>query len=96
MIFPPTGDFDTWDFVENIHTAWTSHVGAEIFWLFIIPLPIMAYWIKTRSVELPAIVYLVLGGFLVQVTPEVMQAPARIMLMFGITGLIYHFFKNRG
>lgn len=96
IIFPAEGELTAWTFLENIVTSWTTNTGEEIFWLFILPLPIMGYWIKTRSTELPVVVYLILGGVLVPVVPEVMQSPARIMLMFGIAGMMYHFFKNRG
>jgi hypothetical protein len=96
IIFPATGDLSAWTFLENILLAWTTSVGEEIFWLFVLPLPIMGYWIKTKSTELPVLIYLILGGIFYPIAPDIMQTPARIMLMFGIAGMLYHFFKNRG
>lgn len=96
-IFPnDDAEMTAWGMVKNCIGAWGMSIGSEIFWLFILPLPILAYWIMTNSTELPIVVYLILGGIFVKVAPEVMQTPARIMLMFGITGVLYHVFKNRG
>jgi nitric oxide reductase large subunit len=95
ILFPAEGDITAWGFITNVLTAWTTITGEEVFWLMILPLPILGYWLKQKSTEIPIIVYLVLGGIFTQVAPEVMQTPARLMLMFGIAGILYHLFKNR-
>lgn len=85
----------TWGLVEGVYNIFAGTVGETVFWLLVLPLPFVATWIKQQSVVIPTILYLALGSIFIGVAPASLQKPAFLMLAMGITGLMFHIFKNR-
>jgi hypothetical protein len=84
-----------WGLVLGTFTVVTDVVGTNMFFLLVLPLPFIATWIKQQSVVIPTVLYLTIGSVLVGVAPPTLQGPAFMMLGMGITGTMYHIFKNR-
>jgi len=84
-----------WGLVLGTFTVVTDVIGDNVFWLLVLPLPFIATWIKQQSVVIPTALYLTIGSVMIGVAPATLQKPAVLMLAMGITGLMYHIFKNR-
>jgi hypothetical protein len=84
-----------WGLVSGTYNVIVNTIGINIFWLLVLPLPFIATWIKQQSVVIPTVLYLTIGSVLVGVAPPTLQGPAFMMLGMGITGTMYHIFKNR-
>ncbi len=87
----PTG----WGILSGIYHVAGGVIGYNTFWLLILPMPIIVTWLMQKSTVIPITLYLVLGTMFALAGTSELQKPAFIMLVFGITGLTYHLFKNR-
>lgn len=61
----------------------------------IIPLPFISMWLLSKKVVLPATLYTVIGGPVMILAPWELKGPFMLMFIFGVSGLIYQWFKDR-
>lgn len=87
----PTG----WGLTEGIYNVASGVVGSAIFWMIVIPIPLIVTLIKQQSMIIPTVLYLTLGSIMAIAVPAELQKAAFLMLVLGVTGIIYHMFKNR-
>lgn len=92
MLF--TQKMGVWQFLENIFTVIDSYSSTMFVWTFVIGSPFVVLYIQQKSVINLVILYLFLGGLLVLKLPIQASGPALMMLLLGITGIIYHIFKK--
>lgn len=88
-------DNSPWGIATGVYDVVSGVLGPTIFWLLVLPLPFLASWIKQSSIIIPVILYMTIGSVVAMAAPVEMQKTGYLMLGFGITGLIYHIFKNR-
>jgi len=88
-------DSTGWGLLTGIYNVASGVVGASIFWIIVLPIPFIITLIKQQSMAIPTTLYLVLGSIFALAAPAELQKPAYLMLVLGITGLVYHVFKNR-
>jgi len=92
MLF--SGD-SVWDIIYNFVIVYSMVTGEFIFWSFIILMSLVPGYITTGTVLVPCTTYLFIGGFLVAVAPPELSMPMYIILVVGISGILYHFFTKR-
>lgn len=84
------------DIVEHMYTvALDMSLYPTVFWLLLVSAPFVATWIIGVSSVIPTVLYLTIGSVLVAVAPPELAMPARLMLMLGITGIIYNLYKGK-
>lgn len=66
-----------------------------LFFLFIIGVPMTMTYIRTESLLIPGILGIVSGGFLISFMPTAYQAPAVLLIVISIAGIIMGLFKER-
>lgn len=89
------GSLDTWSFVSTIFGSYENSCGKNLFWLIIILIPFTMSWIKQQSVIIPSILALVCGSTLFVLLPVESIAAIKILLIIGISGIVYHILKAR-
>lgn len=92
MLFEGNG---FWDMIVNAITIYTTVTGDFIFWSFIIMMAFIPGYITSGSVLVPCTTYLFVGAFLAAVAPPELSMPMYIILLVGVSGIIYHFFVKR-
>ena len=66
------------------------------FYLIIWILIFAMMWIKQGSLTIPMTVGVIFGGLLISFLPAQYQLVAQILIVFGIFGVVYVFYKGRG
>lgn len=85
----------SWGMLGALINAYEDTVGASVFWGLFISMPWLAIWIKTKSVAIPSVIFLISGGVLLPLLPPAFDAPVRIMFALGIVGITFHVFIKR-
>jgi len=98
MIFPPvaTDPFIQYliegDILGFIIACYTSPMG-ELFYAFVLLLIFTPLYLRTRSVGLCAILWLLLGGGFI-VTTAIVSPIAVLLTAFGLVGILYSLFSG--
>ncbi len=92
MLF--TSNMGVWQFLENIFLVIDCYSSAMFVWTFLIGSPFVVLYIQQKSIINLVILYLFIGGVLVLQLPPQASGPALMMLLMGITGIIFHIFKK--
>lgn len=90
-----SGGIKPWDYMVNCVTILQTVVGTNVLWFIVLLSPILALWIKQKSVAIPVVLYCGIGGVMAYVAPPELSAITYNMLMIGIVGLLYQVVKNR-
>lgn len=92
MLF--TSNMGVWQFLTNVFSVIDTYSSAMFVWIFVIGSPFVVLYIQQKTVINLVIVYLFLGGVLVMQLPAQASGPALMMLLMGITGIVFHVFKK--
>lgn len=82
------------DILINLFNIVQNLTGGLFVYIFVF-LPFIANWLITKSVLLPAVLYLTIGSGLFFLLPVELQGIAKIMVIFGGTGILYTWFKEK-
>jgi len=85
-------DESEWSMLKAVFTMYENTLGASIFWGVFLTMPFLAMWIKQQSVILPTVIMLIGGSVLFPLAPPEYAMPVKMMLVLGITGLLWHIF----
>lgn len=89
-------DMDSpWGLLTGIVNTWTAAVGPTLFWMFILSMPMIAFYIMYRSVIVPAVAYMLIATIMFFVMPVQMMQVVYALLVLSIAGIIYHALTNR-
>lgn len=84
-----------WGALRAVTNTYEAMVGKELFWILVITMPFICMWIKQQSVAIAAVVALVSGGLLMTLVPPEFGMPLKLLLVIGISGLLWHIFMKR-
>ena len=84
-----------WEMTQALTDAYEATVSAEVFWSLMCSMPMLAAWIKQRSIIIPAVIMLIGGGVFMLLVPPDFDMPIKVMFALGITGVLWHLFIKR-
>lgn len=86
-----------WDYISSFGNFWTHVVPTELFWAIIILIPYYTIYNRTRTIAIPAILYLFIGGALGTIMPTFLGQIYYWFLAVGGTTLVYDLYiGNQG
>ena len=82
------------DIIPNMYDITQTLTGGLFIYVFLF-LPFLANWLISKTVVLPTVIYLVVGGGIMILLPAELGKLALTMLVFAGGGILYTWVKER-